>query len=151
MAAKQRQLNPRQQQAILNFISGMNHYEAGVDAGYSESSAKSQVCRLLSKDTAKAYMKQLQKPKENKAIATQDRLFEILTSIAEGELDDQTVTDQRLACTDLMRAKYGMHVQKVEIEHKTGGVMLVPSISSTDWEADAAKTQKELMDNTIDV
>ena len=147
----QTQLNPRQKKAILNVYSGMSYKDAGVDAGYAKKSAQMQVCRLIRKDKAKIYISTLDRPKENKAIASFDEVCEILTKIARGEMTDQTVGDQRMAAVDLVKVKYGMHVQKVEVNHKQGGVMFIPSINSVDWEKDAAKSQKELIEATIDV
>ena len=151
MPARQTNLNPRQKKALQNVYAGMSYKDAGIDAGYAKKSAEMQVCRMISKDKAKEYLSKLNEPRENKSIASFDEACEILTKIARGEMTDQTVGDQRMAAVDLVKVKYGMHVQKVEVNHKQGGVMFIPSINSVDWEKDAAKSQKELIEATIDV
>lgn len=76
-------LTERQKKFCHEIMKGKNHATAYVDAGYSPNGANVSACQLLARPNIKAYLAELSKKAEHKAIMTGTEVLQMLTRIAQ--------------------------------------------------------------------
>ncbi len=143
-------LNERQKKAIESVVNGMTRHEAGVLAGYSKKSAGQTVSNLLKTPMAVEYFKKIEaalpKMDASKVLNIIGRK-EILTGIARQTGEEST--KEAISAIDMLNKMDGAYVEKLEVTH-SGGVMVIPmSESLTDWEKLAAPSQAKLMADAV--
>lgn len=119
-------LTPKQRRAVdIYFTNGFNMYKALVEAGYSESTARSRSTDIFNLPHVKEYMEEKRKAIEAESIATQEEVLKALTVIARRQQEDTEVlpdgqkvkhqikTSEQLRALEKLAKYFGM--DKIEI------------------------------------
>lgn len=129
-----KKLNNRQRAFIDEYIIDMNATQAAIRAGYSKKTARSQGQRLLTHVDIKHELDKRMKEKEKERIMQQDEVLEFLTSIARGEITEQTLigdgegyqrigdidvsAKDRIKAAELIGKRYAMWTDKQEVTQR---------------------------------
>jgi phage terminase small subunit len=133
-------LNPRQRAFADFYIESLNATESAIKAGYSRKTAKVIANENLTKPYIKAYVQQRLAEKESERIMKQDEVLQLLTSIARGEVTEEQVVveghgdgvsagttiekqvsaKERVKALELLGKRYGLYVDKMELNGNIG-------------------------------
>lgn len=109
-----------------------NVYQSAINAGYSESYAKSDAYKLLEKPSVKAYIDKKLSELEAETIAESKEVLQYLTSVLRGETHDEVYykteyggealgqvkvqNKDRLKAAELLMRRFGLNASDLEIE-----------------------------------
>jgi len=85
-------LTPKQKAFCDYYIQTLNATESAVKAGYSKKTAPFIGSENLKKPYLRLYIDERLKQKDNDRIASQDEVLELLTQMARGEIQEETVS-----------------------------------------------------------
>lgn len=124
------------------YIKSGNVYQSAINAGYSENYAKTNACKLLEKDSIKAYIDDRMKKLEEEAIADQSEILRYLTRIIRDEEREEVLVNvgnfeqerqeikisakDKIKAAELLGKRYGSWTDKVDM------TLEVPTIISGD-------------------
>ena len=128
-------MNERQKRFVDEYIINGNAYRAAINAGYSESYARTRSHKLLENVDIKTAINKRLDELESKRIADMGEVMEYLTSVMRGELKDEALlvvplgdfesevqrhehrsdTSQRTKAAELLGKRYGMWTDKQDI------------------------------------
>lgn len=107
-------LTAKQKRFADEFIISGNIYQSAINAGYSETYAKAQSCKLLENVGIKTYIEDKIKEIEDEKIAKQEEVLQYLTSVLRGEETEevligtgkgrQSVTSVEVSAKDRIKA-----------------------------------------------
>ena len=129
-------MNEKQRRFADEYIIHANVFKSAVNAGYSESYAKTDAHKILEKPSVKAYIDKRLEELQSKAVADQQEVMEYLTSAMRGEITDEELivvghgvtaeverherradTSQRTKAAELLGKRYSLFTDKQEISH----------------------------------
>lgn len=124
------------------YIKTGNVYQSAINSGYSENYAKTNACKLLEKDSIKAYIDDRMKKLEEEAIADQSEILRYLTRIIRDEEREEVLVNvgnfeqerqeikisakDKIKAAELLGKRYGSWTDKVDM------TLEVPTIISGD-------------------
>lgn len=127
-------LTEKQKAFCEEYIVDLNGAQSAIRAGYSARTAKEQASELLTKPNIKKYIQKLMDKKNNKLIASQDEVLQLLTDIARGNHKETTETiekagsmvtqrkeestvkaSDRVKALDLLGRRYGIYIDKLQV------------------------------------
>lgn len=127
-------LTEKQKAFCKEYIVDLNGAQSAIRAGYSARTAKEQASELLTKPNIKKYIQKLMDKKNNKLIASQDEVLQLLTDIARGNHKETTETiekvgsmvtrrkeestvkaSDRVKALDLLGRRYGIYIDKLQV------------------------------------
>lgn len=128
----ERKLNPKQQAFADFYIELGNATQAAIKAGYSNKYANTNASKLLQNTTIKTYIDERMEELKSERIADQQEILETLTAVLRGEMrsavliglgggeedithDMPPTTAERIKAAELLGKRYGMWVDKQEI------------------------------------
>ena len=128
----ERKLNPKQQAFADYYIELGNAEEAALKAGYSKAYARGKAYTLLANVGIKSYIDERMEELKSERIADQQEILETLTAVLRGEMrsavliglgggeedithDMPPTTAERIKAAELLGKRYGMWVDKQEI------------------------------------
>jgi phage terminase small subunit len=117
-------LTPKQKAFVDFYLKTGNASEAARQAGY-KGRPDQQGLENLRKPEIQAALKERGAKAERKRIADADEILEFFSTILR---DDQVEPKDRLKAGELLAKRYGLLVEKQEVEHKGAGVLLLPSV-----------------------
>jgi phage terminase small subunit len=119
-------LPPKRRLFVDAYLKTGNASEAARQAGYRR---KPNVvgAELVANRSIQAALKERGAKAERKRIADADEVLEFFSTILR---DDQVEPKDRLKAGELLAKRYGLLVEKQEVEHKGAGVLLLPSVVS---------------------
>jgi len=133
---------------------GMTNYDACIKAGYkvgSQNAACVQMNRALENEVFSMFLDDLRNKSTSKAVISAQKLKEVLSAGILSAAEEKDYAGLTALSNRLCKMQGWDHVEKLEVQH-TGGVMLVPMAGSvSEWEIAARKKQEELEHKTIDV
>lgn len=113
------------------YIETGNIFRSAINAGYSESYAKTDACKILDNPSVKAYIDKRLESLKKKSIAEQDEVLQYLTSIMRGEQKEQTLkglgygeqeiddievsAKDRVKAAELIGKRYGMWTDRTDL------------------------------------
>lgn len=113
------------------YIKTGNVYQSAINAGYSENYAKTNACKLLEKDSIKAYIDDRMKKLEEEAIADQSEILRYLTRIIRDEEREEVLVNvgnfeqerqeikisakDKIRAAELLGKRYGSWTDKVDV------------------------------------
>jgi len=124
-------LNPRQKAFCRYYVELGNAYQAALKAGYSETTAAAQASRLLDNVGIKIEITRIQKPKEEKHIATAQEVMQFFTDMMEGKIKDQFGLDA--SNSDKIKAAQEIAKRTVDIENRANGTADKVVQIALDW------------------
>lgn len=137
-------LNEKQRRFADEYIIHGNAHKACIEAGYSQTYAKTNSHKLLENTRIRSYIDERLDKLKSEKVMQQQEILELYTAIARGELysktliglgqgyqeitDMQPTTNERLKALESLAKINQMFVEKKEIEH-SGLVQFVDDIS----------------------
>lgn len=151
----------KQKKFADEYIKTGNVYQSAINAGYSENYAKTNACKLLEKDSVKAYVDKKLSELEAETIAESKEVLQYLTSVLRGETHDevyyktefggealgqvQVQNKDRLKAAELLMRRFGLNASDLEIEKQE------TQIKKTKTEIDIMKGISEEIEDLEDI
>lgn len=127
-----KKLTIKQKKFADEYIKTGNIYQSAINAGYSENYAKTNACKLLEKDSVKAYVDKKLSELEAESIAESKEVLQYLTSVLRGETHDEVYykteyggealgqvkvqNKDRLKAAELLMRRFGLNASDLEKE-----------------------------------
>ena len=138
------QLSPKQINFCIEYLIDFNGAAAAYRAGYSKKSAREQAAVLLTKPNIQNYIAELTQKKHSPRIADQKEILELLTAIARGDMEEETVAVEsigdyqsrariipkkvipkdRVKALELLGKANALFVDKVELEQQPISIVI---------------------------
>lgn len=136
-------LTAKQQVFCDEYLISLNATQAAIKAGYSERSARVIGLENLTKPALKSYIDERMNEEREKRIASREEILQYLTGVVRGEeegtmlvgvgMGEQVVRQEkptigeRTKAAELLGKRYGLFVDKQQIEH-SGSVVFTDDI-----------------------
>lgn len=125
------ELNIRQKKFCRYYVELGNGHQAALKAGYSEHTADAQATRLLQNVKIKEEITRIQKPIEDKHIATAQEVMQFFTDMMQGKIKDQFGLDA--TNSDKIKAAQEIAKRTVDIENRANGKADARVEIALDW------------------
>lgn len=106
-------LTPKQQRFVDEYIVDLNAKRAAIRAGYSEKTAEVQGCRLLSYAKVQEAVRERTEERKKDTIATAEEVLEYLSSCLR---DEYMNTTHRQKAAELLGKRYGLFTDRLNVE-----------------------------------
>lgn len=106
-------LTPKQQRFVDEYIVDLNAKQAAIRAGYSKKTAEVQGCRLLSIAKLQEAVRERTKAIEKSTIATAEEVLEYLSRCLR---DDEMHPQYRQKAAELLGKRYGLYTDRLNVE-----------------------------------
>lgn len=136
-------MTPKQKRFCDEYLIDLNVSRAAIAAGYSEKTAYAIGQENLKKPVIKKFLQERMESKEEVTIASQDEVLKYLTSVLRSEATGTTLVGigqgaqeplqltptvaERTKAAELLGKRYGLYVDKQQIEH-SGSVVFADDI-----------------------
>lgn len=108
-----KELTPKQQRFVDEYIVDLNAKQAAIRAGYSARSAEVQGCRLLSNANVQEAVRERTEDRKKDTIATAEEVLEYLSEC----LRDAGMHPQyRQKAAELLGKRYGLYTERVNVD-----------------------------------
>jgi phage terminase small subunit len=116
-------LPPKRRLFVDAYLRTGNGSQSAREAGYAKPGEEAH--RLLKNAQVQAALRERGAKAERKRIADADEVLEFFSTILR---DDQVEPKDRLKAGELLAKRYGLLVEKQEVEHRGAGVLLLPPV-----------------------